>query len=96
MQHPAWCDRAECTASEGTGYHWSRRVALDPELGTDVSATLQICQGARSAAVLVDLTAHLPGLDPADDGEECTLLMGGERAIALGRMLLAVGHAATG
>ncbi len=102
MQHPSWCDRTECTATglPGGGLHWSPRAVLDPDPRTDISATVRIGQGTPvpghpgSGPTLVDLTVHMPALDPTDTDADYLILMEGERAVLLGEMLVAAGRVA--
>jgi hypothetical protein len=101
IEHPSWCDRRYCTATgQGEpGRHWSRPYVLGPEASTDVGVTVRISQGAEAAgqtgqAALIDLTMHLPAVDPDDTDDERSLVMRGERAVALGRMLLSAGRIA--
>jgi len=101
VRHPSWCERNRCTAG-GSGYHWSRLAVLDPDPGTDVGVTVQLGQGTAlpdhpdSGAVLVDLTVHLGVLEPSDRAREYTLVLRPQRAVALGRMLVAAGREAVG
>jgi hypothetical protein len=100
VEHPSWCDRTHCTATAKSGFHWSRLVVLDPDPRTDLGVTVQLGQGTpvpdwpESGIPLIDLTVRLPAFDASDEAEEYTLVLRGDRAVALGRMLVSAGREA--
>jgi hypothetical protein len=102
IQHPSWCDRDRCTVTDHTrsGFHRSRPASLDPDPRTDVGVTVQLGRGTLvpgypdSGTILVDVTVYLPAFDPTDTDERHTLILSGERAVALGRMLVSAGREA--
>jgi hypothetical protein len=103
VAHPSWCDRAGCTVTDQDrpGYHVSRPMVLDPDPRTDVTATVRVCQGSPlpgcpERAVFVDLTVTFAAVDATDADVDYSLIMGGERTIALGRMLVSAGRIAAG
>ncbi len=100
VEHPVWCDRASCRIDD-SGYHMSYPMVLAPVSGDDASATVRLEQGPSvsgyegSGQVLVELVILLSPFDPTDTGEEHVLALSGDRARALGRLLLSAGQAAT-
>jgi hypothetical protein len=76
-------------------------MVLDPDPRTDVSATVRVCQGSPlvglpERAVFVDLTVVFPAVDATDTDIDYSLVMDGERAAVLGRMLVTAGRIAVG
>jgi hypothetical protein len=73
-------------------------MALDADPRTDLGVTVQVGQGAPipgfpdSGTPLVDVTVAMPASEETDT-TEYTLVLRGERAIALGRMLVSAGRA---
>jgi hypothetical protein len=104
VAHPSWCNRASCTVTgdpDRPGFHSSRPMVLDPDPHTEVTATVQVCQGSPlmgcpERAVFVDLTVRFPAVDATDTDLDYSLIMGGERTMALGRMLVTAGRVAAG
>jgi hypothetical protein len=101
VNHPSWCDRAGCTVTDPDrpGFHVSRPMVLDPDPRTDVTATVRVCQGSPllgcpERAVFVDLTVTFPAVDTTDTDLDYSLIMDGERAVVLGRMLVTAGRIA--
>src|SRR2546423_8718129 len=101
VNHPSWCDRAGCTVTDPDrpGFHVSRPMVLDPDPRTDVTATVRVCQGSPllgspERAMFVDLTVTFPAVDATDSDVDYSLIMTGERAMNLGRMLVTAGRIA--
>jgi hypothetical protein len=101
VNHPSWCDRAGCTVTDPDrpGFHVSRSMVLDPDPRTDVTAIVRVCQGSplpgcTERAVFVDLTVTFAAVDATDTDLDYSLIMDGERAVVLGRMLVTAGRIA--
>jgi hypothetical protein len=74
-------------------------MVLDPDPRTNVTATVQVCQGSPllgspERAMFVDLTVTFPAVDVTDTDVDYSLIVDGERAMLLGRMLVTAGRIA--
>jgi hypothetical protein len=94
IEHPAWCVRTECTTTAtGSGTHFSPTATLEPDPLGRVRATVRMTQS--EASDLVELMLTYPLGDPEnDDTEEYIYVLTGDRAHALGRMLVSAGRQA--
>jgi hypothetical protein len=78
----------------------SRPVSLDPDGSPFFSAAVRLIQGIPvegypdSGIVLVELTFNLPTYDEEVPEEEFCVVLRGEHAWRLGRMLVSAGHIA--
>lgn len=99
-EHPSWCDRVDCVVTDDQpGTHRSPLITLDPDSFGKVRATVRIIAGIHcpgyqhSGAHLVEIMFAYPCGEAAD--EESHLVLRGERATALGHMLISAGREAT-
>ena len=102
VAHTAWCDRTECARSE-QGWHrfapWT--LGGDEHTGLEHSITVHVTQHSSGSGLnspaLIDMTVRIPPVDETDtEDQDYLMLLTPERALALGRLLLAAGQAATG
>jgi hypothetical protein len=87
VQHPPWCDKTVCTASNVSGDHASGAVLLQPLAPNPLGIAVQLTQGVAidgfplSSAPLVAMTFS------DDEGELFTPLLYMPMARRLGRLL---------
>jgi hypothetical protein len=102
VEHPSWCDRVGCEVSEDqTGTHLSPLIRLEPDPLSELQATVRITKSRKSPGrphsghPLVELMLAFPCYDDEVEDEKCEIVLRGERAVALGRMLISAGREAT-
>jgi hypothetical protein len=100
VDHPSWCDRAECTVTRsGQGTHAWPVARLEPDPVSGVRASVRMVEGVsvpgypESGVVAVELMLAFPCFDP-QVGDEDYFVLRGDRACALGRMLISAGRLA--
>lgn len=102
IEHPSWCDRTECsvTADGESGSHLSRPLAIGTPQEPYV-ITAQLYQGVsipgypRSAVTLVVVDFSLPGYGKGWPAINVGVVLDGERAVQLSRILSSLGREAT-
>lgn len=105
VEHPSWCDRADCSVTDDpgddTGFHMSSPMVVGPDPGTNVGAEVRLTQLnpapglLHEGIVLVDLTLRQPVSDPRDTEEDLIVVLSGGLAANLGRLLITAGREAT-
>ena len=101
VEHPSWCDRVGCYVSEDQmGTHLSPLIRLEPDPLSELEATVRITKGTKfpgwphSGQPMVELMLAFPCYDDEVEDEKCEVVLRGERAVALGRMLISAGREA--
>lgn len=101
VEHPSWCDRTACSVTEsGWGTHVSPRLTMEPDELSGMSASVRVTAGMplqgypNSGGAAVELMVAYPCFDPEIEDEDHYVVLRGERAYALGRMLVSAGRQA--
>ncbi len=102
VAHPAWCDRSNCSVTRAShGTHFSARLVLEPHPRNRIRASVRITEGRpvpgypESGGVAVELMMTFPCFDSEVEDDEYYVVLPGERAYALGRMLVSAGRQAS-
>ncbi len=98
-EHPSWCDRASCSVTAASrDTHFSTTLTMEPDPPNKLRATVRITKGRPvrdypdSGGVAVELMMTFPCFDQEIEDEEYYVVLRGEHAYALGRMLMSAGR----
>jgi hypothetical protein len=92
--HPAWCDRAECSIGLATvGTHYSHPTVLERGPGGLLGAAVRVMQGA-SSQVFVELSFDMPSDEPDSQDEEVIIPLSPKQATVLARIIATAGRVA--
>jgi hypothetical protein len=92
LDHPAWCDRAECHA-DTAGYLTHSRTGIAQSPCGELAISVHLEQDGN-APPAITLTAVYARAEPAEPEAECELLLHSSLAREVGWLLLTAGRQA--